>query len=218
MLAEELRQNRFVVSFNNPFSELAKFLQTSGAVLLYKLSLMLFHSILEIYPRSKYSAVFPLSLSSGAWCVTQYNSIVSTYNQINIFVHYLVPFFINFISTFILILLISRHRATATSHGDNQLSSQLTVFKAQLNKHKELFIGPLFIVLSGSPQFIISFSLACTELSIAWQRYTLTVAYFLSFLPQVLSYYLFIAPSTFYKDEFFLTSIGKKFKIKQQPA
>jgi hypothetical protein len=68
------------------------------------------------------------------------------------------------------------------------------------------------IILSGLPQFIISFLLACTELDTKWERYLLTVAYFFSYIPQVLTFHLYVQTSTFFLTEFYSTSLGKKFK------
>jgi hypothetical protein len=126
------------------------------------------------------------------------------YNQTNTVIHYSVPFLINFVCALILIVLIARSRANT-----NKKKTRLQVLREQLVKQKELFTPPLAIIVSALPQFIVSFSFACTELNVAWQRYILTIAYFMSYLPQILTYLLYIQPSTFYKSEFHLTSISK---------
>ncbi|CAF0959549.1 unnamed protein product [Didymodactylos carnosus] len=148
----------------------------------------------------------------GTWCVTKYNPILSVYNQINTFIQYLVPFFINFILTVILISLIA-HKRAAIADNNKALT---TVYREQFQKRKDLFIPPIIILFCALPQFLISFSLACTELNIAWQRYLLTAAYFCSYLPQVLGYYLYIVPSTFYREEFSATIFGKILKEKNK--
>ncbi|CAF0979211.1 unnamed protein product [Didymodactylos carnosus] len=160
------------------------------------------HELVEYYivQDPKYS-------EHGTWCVTQFSTVLSIYNQVNIFIHYSIPVLINFISTFISIILIARKRANATRN-----KTQIRVFREQLQKQKELFIPSLLILLCSLPQFIISFSLACTELNVNWQRYSLTVAYFLSYAPQVSSYFLYIQPSTMYKEQFLQTYVGKKLR------
>ena len=149
-------------------------------------------------------------------CITNYNRIlVSTYNRVNVLIHYFVPFFIQIISISVLIVQIARSRARTRS-GSNQ-QTFVNLFKKQLKTQKELYVTPMIIVLSSLPQIILSFSYACTELKQSWQRYTLIAAYFLSYLPQVLGFVLYVLPSTIFKEEFQQSMIGKKL-IKKQRA
>ncbi|CAF1040057.1 unnamed protein product [Didymodactylos carnosus] len=141
----------------------------------------------------------------GTWCVTQYNQILSVYNQTITILHYILPCIINLTSTFILIIQIAHKRANT-----NRDQSHTSVLRQQFQQYKELFIPPFFILVSALPQFIISFSLACTEINIAWQRYLLMVAYFLSYVPQLFGYILFILPSALYKTEFYSTTLGRR--------
>lgn len=112
--------------------------------------------------------------------MTQFTAIISIYNHTNIVIHYSVPFLINLLSAIILIVLITRHRIHT-----NKKKTYSQVLREQIARQKELFIPPLIIIISALPQLIVSFNFACTELNIAWQRYVLTVAYFLSYLPQI---------------------------------
>ncbi|CAF3346096.1 unnamed protein product [Rotaria sp. Silwood2] len=150
----------------------------------------------------------PKYTKNGTWCVTQYNKQVSFYNQAITIFNYIIPCLINFVSALILILVVARKRANT-----NQQKSYIKVFQQQLQHYKELFIPSVFIILSALPQFIISFSLACTEfLDIPWQRYLVITAYFLSYLPQMTNYILFILPSVLYKTEFDRTLLGQQLK------
>jgi hypothetical protein len=87
----------------------------------------------------------------------------------------------------------------------------------QLKTQKEQYITPIIIVFSSLPQTILSFSYACTELKQSWQRYTLLTTYFLSYLPQMLGFILYVLPSTIYLEEFRQTAIGKRV-VRQQRA
>ena len=80
----------------------------------------------------------------------------------------------------------------------------------QLKTQKEQYITPIIVVLSSFPQTILSFSCTCTEFKQSWQRYTLLTAYFLSYLPQVLGFILYVLSSTTYSEEFQQTAIGKR--------
>jgi ABC-type tungstate transport system substrate-binding protein len=71
------------------------------------------------------------------------------------------------------------------------------------------FITPITIILSALPQAILSFSLACTQLS-NWKQHTLLVGLLLSYVPQILGFILYVLPSSAYKKEFGETTIAKK--------
>jgi hypothetical protein len=141
-------------------------------------------------------------------CVTNYNqTLIFTYNRVNVLVHYFAPFLIQVIS--ITVLLVQTARSRARTSGSKQ-QTFVHLFKNQLKTQKELYIIPMIIVLSSLPQIILSFSYACSELKQSWQRYTLLTAYFLSYLPQILGFLLYILPSTIFKEEFQQTMIGKR--------
>jgi len=91
--------------------------------------------------------------------------------------------------------------------GNGKTSFRQVLVK-QFRMQKELYLTPMIIILSGLPQTILTFSLACTELKI-WQRHILIIAYLLSYTPQVLGFILYVLPSTTYKKEFSETLIAK---------
>jgi hypothetical protein len=47
-------------------------------------------------------------------------------------------------------------------------------------------------------------------LKIDWKRYLLIISYFVLYWPQVLSYKLYVSPSSFYKEEFHATKLNKR--------
>jgi hypothetical protein len=148
-------------------------------------------------------------------CVTSYNkSLISTYNQVNVLIHYFVPFLIQVISITILIVQITLARAR-TRGGSNQ-QTFMYLFKIQLKTQKEQYVTPMIIIFSSLPQAILSFSYACTELKQSWQRYTLLTTYLLSYLPQMLGFILYVLSSTTFSQEFRQTMVGKRL-LRQQP-
>jgi hypothetical protein len=141
-------------------------------------------------------------------CVTSYiQQLVSIYNRVNVLIHYFAPFTIQIISITILIIQIARSRAR-TKNSTQQ--TVIDIFKKQFKKHKEHYLTPMIIILSSLPQIILSFSYACTEPKEPWQRYILLTTYFLSYLPQMLGFILYVLPSTTYTKEFHQTIIGKR--------
>jgi hypothetical protein len=147
-------------------------------------------------------------------CVASYvHQLISVYNRGNVLIHYFVPFAIQVVSITILIVQVSRSRARANSGTQETF---IDLFKKQFKTHKEHYVTPIIIVLSSLPQTILSFSYVCTEPKEAWQRYTLLISYFLSYLPQILGFILHVLPSTTYTEEFRQTVIGKRFIRHQQ--
>ena len=158
--------------------------------------------------------------NNSTWCVTSYPSAVAIYNQVNIILNYIIPFLINFLSTLIIIVLVARKSATTVMKKVDQggtISNARKAFRAYINllvENKELILGPAITMvpqLFSLPQFIFSFSLACKEFNVDWQRYLLIIFYFITYLPQVLLYKLYISPSSFYRDEFHATKLYKAF-------
>ncbi|CAF3583830.1 unnamed protein product [Adineta steineri] len=150
--------------------------------------------------------VYYSNLSRNATlCVTNYTqSLILTYHRINVFIHYLIPFLIQIIAITILIIQVACNRV--------RISNQtfLNLFIKQIKTQKEQYITPIIIIISSLPQIILAFSYSCTELKQSWQRYTLLTTYFLSYLPQMLGFILYVLPSTTYSQEFRQTPIGKR--------
>jgi hypothetical protein len=152
-------------------------------------------------------------------CVTSYPSGVTTYNQVNIILNYIMPFMINLLSTITIIILIIRRRVSATAkkedHPSSTRNARMTwgVYLDLWVKNKDLIMAPLATMvpqLFSLPQLIISFSLSCQEFKIDWQRYLLIISYFILYFPQVLSYKLYVSPSSFYKEEFHATKLNQR--------
>lgn len=110
----------------------------------------------------------------------------------------------------------------AKTTKQNQIStiaSALNNFRVQrrlifevLNENKELVIGPgitLVPQLFSLPLFVISFILYCQNLESSWVRYLLIASYVTSFIPQMISFMLYILPSSFYSTEWHHTKIGR---------
>ena len=158
-----------------------------------------------------------LEMNNNTWCVTSYPSVIVIYNQVNVVLNYILPFLINVISTIILIILVIRGRTRAKKNNFKasvaNIRSNFRVYLALLTKYKELIIPPSVTMLPQLfflPQFILSFSMACQEFELAWQRYLLISAFFITHLPQVISYKLYVSPSSFYTEEFHATNLHKK--------
>jgi hypothetical protein len=146
--------------------------------------------------------------NNSTLCVINFDQKhVLLYDRITVLFHSLGPFIIQILSITSLIVLIARSRSRTMKHNHSSIfNNPLT---KQFQTQKELYITPIIIIFSTLPQIILSFSLACTELSSSWKRYLLLITYFLSYFPQMLSFVLHVLPSTLYNREFHETMIYK---------
>jgi hypothetical protein len=192
--------NRFLVTFFSTSLALKNARLAIGISLFTVVLLLLMH----VHELIFYIVIRNFSSSSSV-CVTNYGiDPVSTYNRISTSFHYLAPFSIQTISITLMIISVARSRARV----NGQQRSIYQALKKQFHSQKELYITPIAIILSALPQLLLTFSLACTEL-IEWQRHLLLCAYLVSYAPQVLSFILYVLPSTSYKKEFGETSVAK---------
>ena len=191
-------------------------LKNTNRVLGLSIFLILFVFIMYIHELIYYTTIVDLSYTSinKTLCVTNYaQSSISTYNRVNVLIHYFIPFLIQIISITILIIQFAFGRARTSSNNQQTFRN---LFLRQLKIQKEQYVTPMIIVLSSLPQTILSFSYACSELKQSWQRYILLTTYFLSYLPQMLGFILYVLPSTTFSEEFYQTRIGKRFVRSQR--
>ncbi|CAF1663926.1 unnamed protein product, partial [Adineta ricciae] len=97
--------------------------------------------------------------------------------------------------TVIIIITIARNRSTV-----QQRLTYVEHLKLQFNEHKHHFIASFTFVLLGLPRLIISFISGCMKSpKNSWLFLT---GYFLSFLPSMMTFVVYVLPSKTYKDEF----------------
>jgi hypothetical protein len=129
------------------------------------------------------------------WCIVQYNTSLKVYNSMILLLHFILPFIINIISAFIIIISIARRKSIA----QNQLT-----YKQQLRKQfytfKRLLISPLILIVLSLPQLIISFSSGCMKSP--RDPWLYLFGYFTSFISPMAIFFIFVLPSDVYKKEF----------------
>jgi hypothetical protein len=129
------------------------------------------------------------------WCISQYSSSVQKYDKfINIF-HFCVPFAINCISALIVIITAARIRSN---------SQKAKPFKKylydQLQYHKQLLISPSILITLALPQLVISFLSGCMKSK--RDSWFYLFGYFISFIPSITTFVVFILPSETYMKAF----------------
>ena len=140
------------------------------------------------------------------------------------------PFLTNLVCTVSIICLVTKKKMNATGRRDTRSpesnvvarQNRLQLLRTVLIDNKELVIGPAFTLipqLFSLPYFIASLMMQCQNLQGSGLRYLLTASYFTTFVPALMSFYLYISPSSFYSQEWQATTIGKwlrMFKRREQ--
>ena len=129
------------------------------------------------------------------WCVTRYSSSAQYYNMIVLFFHFLGPYAANLFSALFIVF--------GTVHRRSNAQSELTYveqLRRQLREHKQLLISPIILVLLSLPRLIISIISGCVD--VADHLWLYLSGYFISFIPSVLVFAVFVLPSGLYKRKF----------------
>ena len=129
-------------------------------------------------------------------CIADYSSkLKNNYDKFISIFHFVIPFIINMICAITVIMQVIQTRVKLRKN-----SSQHMVFRKEIKRHKHLIISPLILILLNVPRLIITFLSACMESpSNPW---LFLVGYYISFIPPLSIFSIFILPSEKYKDEF----------------
>ncbi|CAF1607590.1 unnamed protein product [Adineta ricciae] len=134
-------------------------------------------------------------ISTDTWCTTSYSQSIENYNTVILFIHLLGPFIANFCCALFIIIRSARRRAEV----QKQQSYRKHV-REQWKEHKHLVISPMILLLLSTPRLIISLLSGCVNVTNHLWLYL--CAYFISFLPSVLFFILFVIPSDLYRKTF----------------
>ncbi len=129
------------------------------------------------------------------WCFVRYSSSVQIYNSVLTLCHFLIPFIIHFISALCIIKSVTYSRSN--TQRERSFEQHL---KRQIKQHKHLLISPCILILLSLPRLIISFTSGCMKS--AHQPWLPLIAYFISFVPSILIFAIFVLPSKYYKKQF----------------
>jgi hypothetical protein len=142
------------------------------------------------------------------WCFIKYSSSINIYNSFLTLFNFLIPFSINIISSIWIIL--SRTRTRGIIQTDRTFQQHLY---HQIKEHRHILIAPFVLILLNLPRLIISFVNGCMKSS--REPWLYLCGYFLSFIPSILTFIIFILPSKKYKDEFdiIIEHIIRRFRI-----
>ncbi|CAF1326178.1 unnamed protein product [Adineta ricciae] len=129
------------------------------------------------------------------WCTTTYPSSLQTFDHFMNTCNFFVPFVINFVSVTILIIKKSYLQASTQTR-----KHFLHLFREQIHQHQHLLIAPIALIVLALPRLIISYVSQCMEsINDMW---VFLVGYFISLIPPMLTFVIFVLPSKFYKKQF----------------
>ena len=129
------------------------------------------------------------------WCIVSYSNNIQLFNSIIKLFHFFVPFALNFSSATIIIITITRTRSIAKKQ-----TAYTEHLREQLREHRHLLISPVILIILHLPRLIISFTSGCMKS--ARNPWIFLIGYFISCVPALLTFIIFVLPSETYKKEF----------------
>ncbi|CAF0959222.1 unnamed protein product [Adineta ricciae] len=128
-------------------------------------------------------------------CLCQYSRPLQIYDWIINIIHFAFPFLINFISALMIIIISARNRSNI-----QRKKPRKTVLHEQFQQHKHLLISPIVLILLAVPRLIISFVSKCMKS--AREPWLYLIGYYISFIPSMLNFVIFVLPSNTYRTQF----------------
>ena len=140
--------------------------------------------------------ILQYEIERNVLCVIRYTRSVQTYNTITLFIHLVAPFVANLCSALFIIFGTARRRSAAQT---NKKTFKEHVF-SQMSEHKQLLISPFILLVLGMPRLIMSLTSGCVDPS--QNPWLYLCGYFISYLPPMLVFTVFILPSELYRNTF----------------
>ena len=128
-------------------------------------------------------------------CVARYSPAVQEYNTTILFFHLVAPFLANLCSALFIIFGTARRRSAA--RADKLFQEHV---REQFKEHKQLIISPVVLFVLSIPRLIIS--LLPDRVQASENLWLYLSAYFISFVPSMLIFAIFVLPSELYMKAF----------------
>jgi hypothetical protein len=132
-----------------------------------------------------------------SWCIVRYSSLMRIIDSIVQIFHFIIPFLINLLSAIVIIINAARTHSNA---------------RKQQTYKQHLIISPIIIAILSILCLIISFLSECMKSN--RDPWLFLFGYYISFVPPILTLFVFILPSETYKKEFH-TVVKRQKKIIQ---
>jgi hypothetical protein len=140
------------------------------------------------------------------WCINEIRPNQEQLIQYISLTHQISPFLINMVAGLVIIFGVSRSKAIS------QHISKRTTLAKQARQRFDLLLGPIICFITQLPQLIILFLNACDYNQNSWFAHLTLLAYYISFLPQLRVFSLYLLPSPLFKEVLLTqTMVGKRF-------
>ncbi|UJR11963.1 hypothetical protein I4U23_016141 [Adineta vaga] len=129
------------------------------------------------------------------------------------------PLLINLCSTLTIMSIVIKNKMNirmTMNLNNNEIRTRKTVLHNVLIENREMIsrpavtLVPSIFSLFSLPLFIISLSLGCQNLENDSLRHILIVFYFLTFIPQIVMFHIYIYPSSYYWKQWQSTKINQQ--------
>ncbi|CAM4805094.1 unnamed protein product [Rotaria magnacalcarata] len=140
-----------------------------------------------------YRDLFDDNEEQRVWCVVYYSHPVRNYNTVISFFHFLGPCCVNILSAVFIVLSATHRQQVVQTH-----KSYIKHLREQFHEHKQLIVSPMILFILSLPRLIISLISDCVKKShYPWLYLS---GYFLSFIPSIAIFLVFVIPSNLYKQ------------------
>jgi uncharacterized membrane protein (DUF485 family) len=129
------------------------------------------------------------------WCMNRCSPTVQNYNTVILFFHLLGPFIANLFSAAFIIVRTARQRSTAQHKKPYREH-----LREHLSEHKQLVISPIILSILALPRLVMSLLSGC--LNVSDYRWLYLSVYFISYIPSILVFVVFVLPSDLYQQKF----------------
>ncbi|CAF1380778.1 unnamed protein product [Adineta ricciae] len=130
------------------------------------------------------------------WCFVRYLPWMQKYNSYMTIFHFLTPFLINISCSLWIIIKLAYRR----SHKERSRTLKYHL-RVQIQHHQHLLYSPFILIVLSLPRLVISFTSGCMRST--KQPWLYLAGYFLSFVPSMSIFIVFVMPSKAYKTEFY---------------
>jgi hypothetical protein len=154
---------------------------------------IIFHRLVTD-PRKSKNLVCTVEYTNSVWRITEI---------IFRFLIHIVPFILNLFSVMIII------RTVAQSKANIHRSTFFSEIWKQIKHYREQLLCPILTIICSTPQLLMTLIVKCYEWNNVYYRTLMIVMHFVSFIPQVLTYYLFVQSSKTYKKPIANTQTGQ---------
>ena len=134
--------------------------------------------------------------SERTWCIVRYRPGLRIYDYFINTIHFFGPFLINIVSS--IVLIIKKAHQELKFH-QNQAYRDL--FRVQFQLHRHILVAPIVLIILAIPRLILIYVPKCIESNNDNATWLFLVGYFISFIPSMMTFLVFVMPSKFYKKE-----------------